>query len=83
VGVGTGEDFLADQPSEGAPGLSFSEIAIGFDTQCGVTSNDITWCWGGNLDGAVGNGLPQRTTVIAPQRVIRHPSFTTRVLGPG
>ncbi len=82
VGIGTGDNFESDQPAAGAPGLSFTAISIGFDTQCGVTLPD-TWCWGGNFDGAVGNGLPQNAAITAPERVIRHPQFSSRIFGGG
>jgi alpha-tubulin suppressor-like RCC1 family protein len=80
-GFGTGEDPIdTDRPTPAAPGLAFTEMGIGFDSQCGVAVSGITWCWGGNLDGAVGNGRPQSATVTTPERVIRHPSFSSRLL---
>jgi PKD repeat protein len=37
-------------------GHVFASLSVGFASACGTTSAGETWCWGGNLFGALGNG---------------------------
>ncbi|MDX1646768.1 MAG: Ig-like domain-containing protein [Longimicrobiales bacterium] len=55
--LGNGGDTY-DEPSfvpvEG--GLTWSSLTAGDSHTCGVTSDDVPYCWGDNYYGAVGNG---------------------------
>jgi alpha-tubulin suppressor-like RCC1 family protein len=48
---------LYDRPSRvvdtGAP---WRQISAGTEHTCGIQSNGTLWCWGGDLDGQLGNG---------------------------
>jgi alpha-tubulin suppressor-like RCC1 family protein len=74
-GNGGEDDTVADLPTLAADGLTFSEMAIGFDGSCGIARSGIAWCWGPNIDGALGNGRTAPRTVSVPVRVIRHPGL--------
>jgi len=73
-GNGGEDEIETDQPTLAAGGLTFSLMAVGFEGFCGVDRSGVAWCWGPNLDGALGNGRTQRFPVVsAPVRVVRHP----------
>jgi alpha-tubulin suppressor-like RCC1 family protein len=73
-GNGGEGEIEVDQPTLAAGGLTFSEMAVGFEGLCGIDRSGVAWCWGPNIDGALGNGRAQRFPVVsAPVRVIRHP----------
>ena len=37
-------------------GLSFTQISVGGDFACGLTSAGVAYCWGNNQSGQLGNG---------------------------
>jgi alpha-tubulin suppressor-like RCC1 family protein len=41
--------------------LSFSKVHVGTDFSCGIATDGTTWCWGSNLYGQLGAGLPLGT----------------------
>ncbi|HUF76303.1 MAG TPA: hypothetical protein VMM35_08495, partial [Longimicrobiales bacterium] len=73
-GNGGEGEIEVDQPILAAGGLTFSHMAVGFKGLCGIDRSGVAWCWGPNIDGALGNGRTQRFPVVStPVRVIRHP----------
>ncbi|MBA3319009.1 MAG: hypothetical protein H0T50_13100 [Gemmatimonadales bacterium] len=65
--LGNGRTLIRKTPTAVAGGLRFREIAAG-ETQrsgnwlftCGITTEDRAYCWGGNLDGQLGDGTITR-----------------------
>ena len=47
-------------------GLRFRGISAGTGYTCGVTTEDIGYCWGSGLDGELGNGVKQDEFVPVP-----------------
>jgi alpha-tubulin suppressor-like RCC1 family protein len=71
-GRGVEEDPIqSPEPLEAAPGVAFRSLAVGANHTCGVADTGVTWCWGTNLFGTVGNGRSSRMPVTAPERVVR------------
>ncbi|HEX6405615.1 MAG TPA: RCC1 domain-containing protein, partial [Gemmatimonadales bacterium] len=41
-----------------AGALVFREVTAGYDHTCGVTREDVAYCWGGNYAGQLGDNRP-------------------------
>src|SRR5881394_3554045 len=80
---------LPDEPREpsadrGAPGLAaavpplaFRQIDEGFEFSCGVTTEDVAYCWGANQVGQLGDGTTTprlRPRLVAGGLRFRHVS---------
>jgi alpha-tubulin suppressor-like RCC1 family protein len=50
--------------AEAAP-LSFSHVTAGRDYSCGLTSDQLAFCWGANYAGALGNGTANQSLIPA------------------
>src|SRR4051812_18861909 len=71
--VGCGEDAESPAGPEPAPALattaakvlSFRQVRAGSFYTCGVTTDDVAYCWGGNSNGRLGDGStsPRHTPV--------------------
>lgn len=48
---------------------SYTSLAVGQGTICGVGNNGLAYCWGTNQYGAVGNGVTSNNTYSTPQAV--------------
>jgi alpha-tubulin suppressor-like RCC1 family protein len=76
LGGGT-KDFLAHAVPERVAGqLAFATIAVGTGSHvCGLTTDGSTYCWGGNRNGALGDGtnidsfLPLKVQGVALQQL--------------
>jgi alpha-tubulin suppressor-like RCC1 family protein/uncharacterized protein YjdB len=44
-------------------GLTFASISAGDEHTCGVTTSGVTYCWGANQQGELGNGTTTGSTV--------------------
>jgi alpha-tubulin suppressor-like RCC1 family protein len=66
--LGIGSDF-SDQliPVPVAGGLAFREVSAAGDHTCGVTTDRVAYCWGGNRVGQLGDGTT--TDRYRPTRV--------------
>lgn len=61
--LGDGNDVgLRSRPTAVLGGLSFRQVSGGDLHTCGVTTDDRAYCWGSNVDGALGNGTNAGTT---------------------
>jgi alpha-tubulin suppressor-like RCC1 family protein len=67
------------RPVRVAGGLRFREVNAGFFHTCGVTTDNLAYCWGLNLEGQLGDG--SSTTRETPVRVAGGLRF--RHVGPG
>jgi len=47
-----------------------TSLSAGGTHACGVQSNGIMWCWGGNSDGQLGQGATSTTDSATPVRVL-------------
>jgi alpha-tubulin suppressor-like RCC1 family protein len=52
-------------------GLGFQSIGAGELSSCGVTTDGVAYCWGGNEYGQLGTG--NRTASTVPVRVATQP----------
>jgi alpha-tubulin suppressor-like RCC1 family protein len=50
------ERSCSTRPMAVVGGLRFRAVSAGFWHTCGVTTDDVAYCWGGNGNGEVGNG---------------------------
>src|SRR5438874_1243379 len=50
------QDPCSSAPLSVAGGLTFSALSAGWGPTCAVTANGSAYCWGDNLDGALGVG---------------------------
>lgn len=56
--LGDGNDlFRSKVPVAVRGGLRFRSISSGTGYTCGVTTNDVGYCWGSGLSGELGNGV--------------------------
>ncbi len=49
--------------------IDFVSISVGFSHTCGVDRDGVAWCWGRNLEGALGLGNNDSATYYQPVRV--------------
>jgi alpha-tubulin suppressor-like RCC1 family protein len=56
VDLGNGANAASDVPVPVSGGLFFTQISVGGDFACGVTSDGVAYCWGNNQSGQLGNG---------------------------
>jgi alpha-tubulin suppressor-like RCC1 family protein len=66
VGDGTSRN-IRTRPVRVAGALSFREVAAGLSYTCGVTTDDVAYCWGENEAGQLGDGTVTDRSV--PTRV--------------
>src|SRR5437763_1602495 len=57
----TGSTPCSSAPLAVAGGLTFSSLSAGWGPTCAVTANGSAYCWGDNLDGALGVGADTGT----------------------
>jgi alpha-tubulin suppressor-like RCC1 family protein len=74
LGIGTSTQKSKTSPVRVVGRLAFNRINAGGFHTCGVTTEDIAYCWGENLDGQLGDGTdtgPEDclTTVCSPRPV--------------
>jgi alpha-tubulin suppressor-like RCC1 family protein len=68
-------------------GLRFKTLAAGWVHNCGITTDDLTYCWGGGgggvsmKEGYLGNGILSRS--LEPVRVQTDSVFTSIAIGDG
>ena len=55
-GSDVGQFACGSAPLAVAGGLTFSSLSAGWGPTCAVTANGAAYCWGDNLDGALGVG---------------------------
>jgi alpha-tubulin suppressor-like RCC1 family protein len=55
-------------PTAVAGGRRFRLLRVGYEHSCAVTPFDVTYCWGSNLDGQLGDGTT--TDRLKPVRVV-------------
>jgi alpha-tubulin suppressor-like RCC1 family protein len=80
LGAGTNY-YTGETPIRIAGGLSFRSVIAGGGFTCGVTTSNKGYCWGYNLDGAVGDGT--RTNRNKPTAVAGGLSFRSVIAGGG
>lgn len=67
VGNGTTSGIVSS-PAQVSGAQQFRSISAGRRHTCGVDTSNISWCWGSNVFGALGNEL-QAAVRATPQRV--------------
>ena len=70
---------VGPQPPAGA--LKFKDIGAGYYHTCGLTTQGITYCWGHNVLGTLGDGTREQRTL--PTRVFGGPTFVDIDVGAG
>jgi alpha-tubulin suppressor-like RCC1 family protein len=56
IALGNNTSTASSQPVLVSGGLTFTQISVGDDFACGVTSAGVAYCWGNNHSGQLGNG---------------------------
>ena len=61
IGNATGPELCYDGPCSSRPlrvvgGLTFARLSVEGQNTCGVTTGGVTYCWGDNISGELGNG---------------------------
>jgi alpha-tubulin suppressor-like RCC1 family protein len=56
VALGNNTNTASDVPVLVSGGLFFTQISVGGDFACGLTSAGVAYCWGNNHSGQMGNG---------------------------
>jgi alpha-tubulin suppressor-like RCC1 family protein len=80
--LGDGSTTNRTAPVETAPALTFSRLAVGFNGHaCGVVTDGMTYCWGRNSYGQLGNG--NYATSLSPALVSGGLSFASLAVGDG
>jgi alpha-tubulin suppressor-like RCC1 family protein len=64
--TGDGFQSCSTRPVRVLRGLAFREVSVGDDHACGVTTDDVAYCWGGNGGGQLGH----RTTELCFKNII-------------
>jgi len=54
--LGNGTAANSNVPVQVSGGLKFKRISLGVGFTCGITVNGLTYCWGYNYEGQLGNG---------------------------
>lgn len=58
-----------------SPPLNFSSISVSGGFSCGVTTQGVVYCWGGNLNGTLGDGT--RIDRSVPTKIATNEIFTS------
>ena len=85
--IGDGTTSVRRTPRAVSGGLTFSDISTGLAAQsgnynftCGVTTSDRAYCWGGNIDGQLGDGTTaRRLRPVAVTGGLRFASVSARM----
>ena len=56
IALGNNTNNASSVPVLVSGGLSFTQISVGNDFACGLTSAAVAYCWGNNRSGQMGNG---------------------------
>jgi alpha-tubulin suppressor-like RCC1 family protein len=65
--LGDGTVFTGSgTPSMVSGGLSFARINAGAEHTCGITTDNVAYCWGLNRDGRLGDGTTDSRTTPTP-----------------
>lgn len=76
LGCSGGDHSVAEpEPSSGDASGPWRTIFAAFAVTCGITKTGVTYCWGANDRGQLGNGTQTQRTV--PTRVATTQRFTT------
>lgn len=67
VGNGTTSGIVTS-PAQVSGAQQFRSISAGLRHTCGIDTSNVSWCWGSNVFGALGNQL-QAAVRATPQRV--------------
>lgn len=79
---GSGEAPLSPVPIPISAGQEFQEIHAGGSHVCALDTSGRAWCWGSNLDGALGIPEEELERSSAPILVEGAPTFETLRVGP-
>ena len=81
LGRGTNDLLAHSAPAAVVGGHTFTSIAAGDNTACGLTSAGAAWCWGSNQFGNLGLGTQDTDPHSTP--VHAAPALTFSVIAPG
>jgi alpha-tubulin suppressor-like RCC1 family protein len=65
-----GNFACSTRPVRVVGGLAFRLVSAGGSHSCGVTTDDVAYCWGANADGQLGNGRTSPSPTKRPVRVV-------------
>jgi alpha-tubulin suppressor-like RCC1 family protein len=73
LGIGSPDAHPHPTPASVSGGMKWATVSAGLGSMtCGVTTNGITYCWGANINGALGDGAGFEDHPI-PTRVFGQP----------
>jgi alpha-tubulin suppressor-like RCC1 family protein len=70
IALGNNTSTASSVPVLVSGGLSFTQISVGDDFACGLTSAGVAYCWGNNRNGQMGNGGAALSKVPGPVTAI-------------
>ena len=79
--IGDGTEIDRAVPTAVAGGLVFREIAAGGHHSCGVTTANVSYCWGRNVNGDLGTGDTSGVAQLRPVIVVGNHVFHGFALG--
>jgi alpha-tubulin suppressor-like RCC1 family protein len=62
----TASGDLSTPTSSASSPLKFRQVSVGEDHSCGVTTDDVAYCWGSNESGQLGNETVASSTTPVP-----------------
>lgn len=79
LGLGDNSDFLVYEPRVVTGGLTFVDLAAGYNHTCGITVAGQAYCWGWNMNGQLGDNT--NTNRNEPTLVVGGHSYSEVVAG--
>ncbi|MFM1966076.1 MAG: hypothetical protein RL134_1801, partial [Actinomycetota bacterium] len=81
--LGNGSLTNRNVPTLVSGGYAFSGISVGYDSACGVTTDDTGYCWGTNDRGQLGDGTLVDDSVPSAVVDVAGSTFTNRTTANG
>ena len=83
--LGDGTTDSQPEPVRSIEGMTFTDVAAGFSSTCAIATGGMTYCWGWNIYGSLGNGdtLPDAFFMMAVPFVAASAGGSSAAVVPG